>query len=103
MNGCSGVTEAIWDHVNTANIPDAMKDDVQQPPHHALQSLSLVGCKSMRSCQLGLMPSPHQELLGSGQLHGQSPLSWLPAICQMSGLYSAIVLAQLLLLVSEGC
>ena len=103
MNGCSGVTEAIWEHVNTASNPHAMMDDVQQPPHHALQSLSLVGCKSMRSCYLGLMPSSCQQSVGPEQPHGQSHGGWLPASCHLSGLYSAIVSAQHLVLVSQGC
>lgn len=45
MNGCSGVTAAMWAGVNGLQ------------KQHALQTLSCVGCKSLRCCWLGLVPA----------------------------------------------
>lgn len=80
MNGCSGVTGDVWQHVNAAS-DDATVMGAALPPH-ALQSLSLVGCKAMRSCLLGLQPTAGWDALSPLQPGGD----WLPAACHLSGL-----------------
>ena len=85
MNGCAEVTEDVWQHVNaTSNQPVAV-GAVPPPlprPQHALQSLSLVGCKALRSCLLGLQPAAGWDALTPMQPCGD----WLAAACHLSGL-----------------
>lgn len=85
MNGCSGVTGAVWQHLNAARSGPAAVVSAplaQHAPQHALQSLSLVGCKGMRACLLGLMPSSGWDIL----VPGQTPGEWLATACHLSGL-----------------
>ena len=92
MNGCSGVTGDVWQHVNAASSGSAVvggpfpQHTSQHAPQHALRSLSMVGCKGMRSCLLGLMPAAGQNAIGPGQAGGD----WLPAACHLSGLSFAL-------------
>lgn len=87
MNGCTGMTDTVWEHVN---VCEASQRGLQAAPSeiqmsgHALQSLSLVGCKSMRCCYMGLTPQPPAELSSPCQ-HLQQPTSWLPASCHLAG------------------
>ena len=97
MNGCSGVTGDVWQHVNAASTasaadvggsfpyhayPHAPQHAPPHAPQHALRSLSLVGCKGMPSCLLGLQPAAGWDAFGLGQ-----PVrDWLPAACHLSGL-----------------
>lgn len=71
---------ALWQHVNAASS-DSVAAMSAPGPHHALQSLSLVGCKSMRACLLGLQPAMRWDSLGPMQPFGD----WLPAACHLSG------------------
>lgn len=85
MNGCSGVTGEVWQHVNAASSGPAAvlgAPGAQRAPQHALQSLSLVGCKGMRACLLGLMPATGWDTLDPGHTSGE----WLAAACHLSGL-----------------
>lgn len=87
MNGCSGMTDIVWQHVN---VPEASQTSSQaaganHASGHALQSLSLVGCKSLRCCYLGVVPEPSVDLLSLSQ-HLQQPISWMPARCHLSGI-----------------
>ena len=93
MNGCSGVTGAVWQHVHASSsgpaavmgapgAQHAPQHAPQRAPQHALQSLSLVGCKGMRTCLLGLMPATGWDTL----VLGQAPGEWLAAACHLSGL-----------------
>lgn len=89
MNGCSGVTGKVWQHVNAASSGPAAvlrapgaQHAPQHAPQHALQSLSLVGCKGMRACLLGLTPATGWDTV----VPGQAPAEWLAAACHLSGL-----------------
>lgn len=83
MNGCSGVTEDVWQHVNAASNASAAVLGAPLPlPQHALQSLSLVGCKALRSCLLGLLPAAGWDAVS----HVQPSGDWLAAACHLSGL-----------------
>lgn len=92
MNGCSGVTGDVWQHVNAASSGSAAVGGELSPQHatpqlapqHALRSLSLVGCRGMRTCLLGLKPAAGQDALRLGQPDGG--WNWLPAACHLSGL-----------------
>lgn len=103
MNGCSGVTGDVWQHVNAASSASAAvvggqfsqhapQHACQHAPQHALRSLSLVGCKGMRTCLLGLKPAVGRDAPGPGQ--GQTGGgTWLPAACHLSGLSLALKIA----------
>ncbi|KAL3153253.1 hypothetical protein ABBQ38_011604 [Trebouxia sp. C0009 RCD-2024] len=85
MNGCSGVTEDVWQHVNAASNASAAVLGAPLPlPQHALQSLSLVGCKALRSCLLGLLPAAGWDAVS----HVQPSGDWLAAACHLSALQS---------------
>lgn len=87
MNGCIGATDTIWQSMNfprqrgSSQAPPAS----QQEQPHALQHLSCVGCKRMRSCFLGMLPGlnsfDHRQGLHEVQ-------HWFPATCHLSGLES---------------
>ena len=81
MNGCSGVTGNVWQHINAASSASAAVVGGSFP-QHALQSLSLVGCKGMRTCLLGLKPAAGWDVSGPGRPVGD----WLPAACHLSGI-----------------
>ena len=83
MNGCSGMTDIVWQHVNVTQASQAA--GASHASMHALQSLSLVGCKSLRCCYLGVVPEPSVDLLSLSQ-HLQQPISWMPARCHLSGI-----------------
>jgi len=86
MNGCSGMTDIVWQHVNVPEASQTTSEaaDASHALGHALQSLSLVGCKSLRCCYLGVVPEPSVDLLSLSQ-HLQQPISWMPARCHLSG------------------
>lgn len=89
VNGCDGVTCSVWQHVNTA-FPQG-SDQPQATAtcfpgaysSSALESLSCVGCKGLRSCFLGMLPGPSQPQEG---VAGPQVQDWLPAVCHLSGL-----------------
>jgi len=87
MNGCSGMTDIVWQHVNVteASQTTSQAAGASHILGHALQSLSLVGCKSLRCCYLGVVPEPSVDLLSLSQ-HLQQPISWMPAGCHLSGI-----------------
>lgn len=83
MNGCLGVTEDVWPHVNAASNDSVAVVGAPIPlPQHALQSLSLVGCKALRSCLLGLRPAAGWDAASPVQPSGD----WLAAACHLSGI-----------------
>ena len=83
------MTDIVWQHVNTAEAAQSRWGSdatAQQGSGHALQSLSLVGCKSMRCCYLGVVPEDTAELSAlSHQQQLLQPRNWLPASCHLSG------------------
>ena len=50
ISGCTGATSEIWEPLHA-------KECAELP----LQSLSAVGCKSLRSCWLGLQPAQEPD------------------------------------------
>ena len=50
VSGCAGATREIWEPLHA--------EDCAELP---LQSLSAVGCKSLRSCWLGLQPAQEPD------------------------------------------
>ncbi len=57
ISGCSGATSNIWEPLHA--------EDFAELP---LQSLSAVGCKSLRSCWLGLQPAQESDRAAQGAL-----------------------------------
>jgi hypothetical protein len=51
INGCQGATADVWERLHNTGAPRL-----------ALRSLSAVGCKSLRSCWLGLRPASAADL-----------------------------------------
>ena len=86
INGCCGVTDAIWSCLSMPMQPGGSPTQAlparkpQQP--HALQSLSCVGCKNLRSCFLGMLPHPDSCL--QSQVYHQVQ-DWVPATCSLAG------------------
>lgn len=55
---------------------------LQSGQHHALQFLSCVGCKNLRSCYLGMVPSSANPLQAQPQHQTQD---WVFARCHLAG------------------
>lgn len=53
VNGCSGANDSLWDRVNGAGTLTS---------EHALQTLSCVGCRNLRSCRIGLKPATEADM-----------------------------------------
>lgn len=82
INGCAGATQDIWGGLHAAGAATL-----------ALQSLSAVGCKKLRSCWLGLQPaSPadadtQQRLLSANMYSppSSSDTAWTQVPVSVSG------------------
>lgn len=63
INGCPGVTDGLWAHVNA--LPGEPAAEPSAPL--SLRSLSCVGCKKLRVCQIGMaqLPGPDAQQRGS--------------------------------------
>ena len=89
INGCAGFTDAVWEHVNTPMPQDndgsqAVQAAQRADGSSALAFLSCVGCKAMRSCFLGMLPSPGKRSEGQPCYQVQE---WVPARCHLSGMW----------------
>lgn len=125
LNGCDGVTDALWPQLNTP--PPAASGvsggALASTPAHALQSLSLVKCSQLRALCLGLRPasgavavqrrrnfyhappSPVAEVAADSWLEAATPLRGLRALrLGLSGVQVlALALPQLTSLDVSSC